>query len=976
MTDPKEARAHRLDRLLDMALSLDLAEQEGFLSSDIVDADLREELENLLRAVTMRSPLDREVFELANLILAEQSGSPVSSVLERTEKKFGQYRLLRLLGEGGMASVWLAERDSSDFNRKVAIKCIKAGFVTPDGTARFFREQQILAQLRHQNIAQLYDAGISDDGVPFIVMEWIDGIPLSQYCRDERNYKLTEQLSLFRKICSAVAYAHKNLIVHRDIKPGNILIDANGEPKLLDFGIAKLLDERAEPMTRTGTGIFTPEYAAPEQLLNQKITTATDVFGLGGILYELLTGLRARNVSVGPGLRHLQESILAPSQALQIAIKKIKNTSDKNVSTSSEIKRTAILARRQHELRGDLDTIVLKALHTDPDRRYPSAIALSDDIESYLQNKPIIARKDNRSYRVQKFLQRHALALTLGFSMAAFLLATTAVSVYQARRAQEETVRAADEARQAAAVKDFLTDLFLTSASGLPRDKVPSTESLLEDGSEKIMTDFEGAPLIKLDLLLTLGRIQLMLGKHDFAERLFKEALSIAEKNSEKNDERWLNAQVQWSEVLMRVRQKDKEGAEFLWTAIDRYRKNGGLENKTLVSALSNLGMAYLEVDDYDNAVSLKREALAMSRRLFGQDDPVVEDALRRLGETLSEKGGSSKEAEALLREDMNMTRRLYGERHLYYAQALNALSSELGIQRRDVEAERLARQAVGIIKTISPLPKDSLANALNSWGNALLWLGELDDAEKAFRQVHAIDKELTGADSVNAAVSLGNLGEIASDRQDYREEERLFREQLRIYEKSLGSKHSRVALALRGVAHALTAQQKFAVSKQLLTRALEINRAIYGETGVEVGKILADLASVEILADQPSKALESVDRSLSILGNELDPGHPELAEAAITKAVIMDRQERYAEAYDELAPLMKRWSGKGFSMRKTLVRGWKELGSVQNSLGKKSEAIESWNAGLALLRPMKFPPTSEIKTFERLIREASASVH
>lgn len=447
-TDSGTSRIARIDQLLDAALELEGEERARFLASDSVEAELRDELAALLNAAGDTNLLERPPPDLHSAA-AELFGPRAIPSTIAAGQRIGRYRLIRLLGEGGMATVWLGERFEDTFSHNVAVKCLKTGLVTAERRARFLREQQILGQLQHLQIARLYDAGISTDGVPFIVMEWVDGPSLTGYC-DQQRLGIEQRLQLFRKVCSAVAFAHQNLIVHRDLKPGNILVGGDGEPKLLDFGIAKLIDDDTEPMTRTGAHLFTPDYASPEQLRGASVTTATDIYALGIILYELLCGMRPRQIASqkSPSGAPL---LIAPSEALRrLSATSVHAGADTTYdSTRIAGARMSTPDRLCEGLRGDLDTIVLKASQEEPSRRYSTVTALSEDIQRFLKKKPISARRDSRSYRARLFLRRNTLAVAATFAVMFALVGGLFVSIWQARIAGHERERAELERQRA-----------------------------------------------------------------------------------------------------------------------------------------------------------------------------------------------------------------------------------------------------------------------------------------------------------------------------------------------------------------------------------------------------------------------------------------------------------------------------------------------------------------------------------------------
>lgn len=427
-------------------------------------------------------------------------------------EQIGRYCLLERISRGGMGDVYRARRADGAYDAEVAVKLLRASLNTEALTARFRQERQILARLQHPHIAHLLDGGTSAEGSLYLVMELVDGVPLSDFAVD-RNLDLDARLELFETVCDAVAYAHRSLVVHRDLKPSNILVTDDGTVKLVDFGIGKLLEEpdgEIAPLTRTGLLPMTPAYAAPEQILGQPVTTATDVYGLGVVLYELLTGRR-------PHARDTQ-----PLTALAATV-------DTEVTTRpSEVLRrqgeTEVERRRARELRGDLDTIVLTALQRDPDRRYASAEALVADLRRYRRGEPIHARPDTTAYRVGKFLRRHRLGVAAAGFVILALTVGLAVALWQASQAREQ-------AQRAAAVQEFLVDIFLTNSSRQPDPllaRQTTARELLDLGAAEIETAMDVAPAAKLNMLELLGELYHELAIDDEAVRLRREAVELA----------------------------------------------------------------------------------------------------------------------------------------------------------------------------------------------------------------------------------------------------------------------------------------------------------------------------------------------------------------------------------------------------------------------------------------------------------------
>ncbi len=410
-------RWRQIEALFERALELPDSERAGFLDQACAgDRELRSELSRLLASAPTASESLRDV------VVAEVKMIASDAVTAQVGRRIGPFRLISLLGEGGMGAVYLAERDDAQFSQRVAIKILSRAVGSPEAIARFRDERQILAALEHPNIVRLLDGGSTDDHLPYLVMEHIEGTTITRYA-EHHQLPVRARIALVRRVCAALLYAHQNLVVHRDIKPSNILVDADGAPKILDFGIAKLLAPSGsfarEARTRTGFAMFTPEYGSPEQARGDAVSTATDIYSVGAVLYELVTGTPAHRSS-GSGLEILRVICeVDPARPSAVAP-----------------------GGRRRELAGDLDNIILKALHKEPARRYASMEQLSDDLGRWLDGLPVAARTSTMGYRARKFVRRNKAVVVATTLVAATLIVATGVSLRQARRADQQAARA------------------------------------------------------------------------------------------------------------------------------------------------------------------------------------------------------------------------------------------------------------------------------------------------------------------------------------------------------------------------------------------------------------------------------------------------------------------------------------------------------------------------------------------------------
>ncbi|HEV7787052.1 MAG TPA: serine/threonine-protein kinase, partial [Thermoanaerobaculia bacterium] len=541
------------------------------------DPELQREVEQLLAAdERIGSFLELPAGELLGLVPPGGDGGRV-----------GPYRLLRRLGSGGMGTVYLARRDDEQYERLVAVKVLRWGLDTPEARLQFLAERQILARLEHPNIARLYDGGTTAEGQPYLVMELVDGLPVDRFC-DLQRLTAERRLQLFRRICAAVQYAHQNLLVHRDLKPANILVTAEGEPKLLDFGIAKRL-EKENRDDGDCLRVMTLLYASPEQVQGSAITTASDVYSLGVLLYELLTGRLPYRLESGLGRtdREIAAAIAGqepepPSRALSHPWPgPLAETMPEAIAAARGTNPRA-LARR---LRGDLDQIVLRALHKDPQSRYASAALLAEDLESHLAHRPVAARPNTPPYLAGKLVRRNRMA-----AAAAALVVLLGVGLLVSFAVQQRRVaRERDKARY---TLSFLVDTF-KQADPYARGARLTKEEILDEGAGRVARELNGQPDIQAELMDSIGEVALGLGRYDQAQPLLERALALR-------------------------------------------RRTFGPESLPVAVSLEHLGLLKQQRSERAAAEALLRQALALDRRLLGDRDLAVAKVLNELGDVVA----------------------------------------------------------------------------------------------------------------------------------------------------------------------------------------------------------------------------------------------------------------------------------------------------------------------------------------------------
>jgi serine/threonine protein kinase len=552
-----------VERLLDEALEVAPAERAAFLERTArASPALRAEVERLLRA-SARPPgfLDGAGQDYAAPLMNGEDEGPASS-----GARVGPYRILGEAGQGGMGTVFLAERDEP-YRQRVALK-IARGALALDGhlLRRFGEERQILAGLQHPHIAQLLDGGVTEEGLPWLAMEYVQGEPIDRYCA-VRALGLEARLGIFLAVCDAVQFAHQHLVVHRDLKPSNILVTPEGQVKLLDFGIAKVLevapDSAAdrEALTRTGVRVLTPEYASPEQIRSEPVTVRSDVYSLGVLLYELLAGRRPYRLT-GRTPLEVERAVLEQEPERPSAV--------------------AGAPRLRRRLRGDLDTIVLTALRKEPARRYQSVDRLATDLRRYLEGRPVTARPDTWRYRAAKFARRHRLRLAAAALVMLSLVGGLAGTAWQARAASHEAAKQRE-------VKDFLIGLFQVSDPEQSRGREINARELLERGTRRADSALARSPELQSELLHVLGVIHRELGLYGRADTLLERAVRLSRSVHGEQSADLAARLTDWASVL--IRQSRLESADSaLQSALLIRRREFGRADSSVAATLRVFG--------------------------------------------------------------------------------------------------------------------------------------------------------------------------------------------------------------------------------------------------------------------------------------------------------------------------------------------------------------------------------------------------
>jgi eukaryotic-like serine/threonine-protein kinase len=862
------------ERMLDASASERRARLEALRRSDTA---LAAEVEALLAADVRAGPLlDARVEAYAGALVAdlERSGPTAESLVGQ---QLGAYRLLREVGRGGMGTIYLAERADGQFEQRVAVKLLRRGLDTDDLLERFLAERQILASLGHPNIARLLDGGAANDGRPYLVMEYVEGEPIDRYC-DRHRLTVDQRLRLFLTVVRAVQHAHRSLVVHRDIKPANILVTAAGEVKLLDFGIAKLLAGEGTlapgPPTRVGVRLLTPDYASPEQLRGEPITTASDVYQLGLLLYELLAGTRpydlaGRSRAEADRLVCEQEPT-PPSTVFLRAAPAATGDSHREVGPKSIARaRRTTPERLRRRLQGDLDAIILQALRKEPERRDPSVEALAEDLERYFIGLPVRARRGSRAYRADKFVRRHRWSVAAA-SLLLLLLGGFAVAMsVQADRVARERDRAELALHQSEAVTAFLMSLFEASDPLLALGDTITARELLRRGVERAR-ELGAQPLVEARLLDVLGRVHLSLGDHAQARPLLDEALQL--RRMHLGDEHADVAATFFSLGLLTRRSGDHAAArDFFRQGLDIQRRVLG-DHPDVAETLIELGRT--SSDDTGVTEMLYREALEIRRRTLGPRHPLVANSMIVVASSLRWRGRYA-EAEALYRESLALRQSVLRPDDPELAAGMLHLADVLYLHRdRHDEAEFLYRRALAILRQRLGDRHPTLVHGLHSLSGLLAARGEHQEAEALAREALALNGLVFGPEHHYTAESMDNLAIRLQQQGRLEGAEALRREALALWQRIVSPSHTAITGGMGGLADVLAAQGRYDESEALHREAIAIRREVAGPDALMVGVMLTRLGDVLRQKGDHPAAEAALSEALTILTSRFDDSH------------------------------------------------------------------------------------------------------
>jgi eukaryotic-like serine/threonine-protein kinase len=809
----------RLQDLFSTAVELSTDARTSFVFSETVsDPELRKELLELLDSDSGAS----------NGAITQAMGSAIDATSRQQRealvgKSIGPYRPISVLGHGGTGTVYLAERADRHYSAKVAIKLVHSAMVHGALGARFRAERQILASLDHANIARLLDAGETDDGRPYLVMEYVDGEPLDYYA-DRQTLQFQDRLHLFLEICGAVQYAHQNLVVHRDLKPANILVTCTGVPKLLDFGIAKLIDadgDAAPALTRMNDRLLTPEYASPEQVFGEPITTASDVYALGVVLYELLTGLRPYPIPGSVSQLELERLIrIADPERPSCAIRRVasQGTREDEEITAIALSRGLSIEQLYKRLRGDLDAIIMRALRKEPKHRYASVEQLAADIRRHLDNEPVQARQGNWLYYSRRFIRRHTFGVAIGATFIAVGIAFVVVMSIQTKRIAAERDRAMQESSRAETVSNFMLDVFSASDPFTSQGHETTARELLDVAAKRIQTDLTQQPEVRARLLEGIAKTYRRQHRYEEAKQTIVEALRLRKKLPDPEGLKMATALLELATIQLNA--VDAEAENTLRVVVSLVRQNGKENSLPYAEALRDLGRLEQQNGNLIAARDYLEKSLSIQRGLLGEVHTETANTFVDLGAVALWRDDLPS-AERLSRRALQILEQTVPELHPDRIAAEEHLGQILLTEGRITDAGVLFERTLERTALLYGKKSRQVGYVYGSLADVKVGEGLLPQAEKYARESLSIESQANGEEHYQTAFARSLLATILLKRGKLREAESLLRHSLNTYAKTLPVDHQYVASSEYFLGEALLREGRFADARTVLVTSM-----------------------------------------------------------------------------------------------------------------------------------------------------------
>lgn len=820
----------KVESILDKALDLPEEKRAAFVEKECRgNLKLKKEVELILTSISdskgwLENPKEykeefyNEVAEDLEQISAQQS---------LIGEEIGAYTIKKKVGQGGMGSVYLAERTNGDFKHRVAIKLIRNSRATEENIKRFRQEKRILANLNHPSIAQLYDGGRTDSGIPYIIMEYVDGVPITEYCITQ-NCTVNKKIELFKQVLEAVQNAHENLTIHRDLKPDNILIDQSGNVKILDFGISKLLEEDQDALqTKTGSHLLTPRYASPEQIRQEPVTTATDLYSLGVVLFKLFTNADPIDLTD-----------MTEYQAGQAILNKEPTKPSEKVSDP----------HLKKKLQGDLDAIVLKAIRKEPESRYRGAKDFINDLENFQAGLPVSAREDSLQYRTQKFLKRHKQGIAVATGVLALIVALTAFYAY--RITHEKNV-AQLEAEKSQEITSFVIGLLEENYPQNSQGDTITVRQILDKSVSEIQT-LDKSPEVKAKLLQVIGHAYNSVGEPQKAKPLLGRSINILDSIDVSNVD--LAHTYNVSGIITRDLGKLDSAQYFLQKAVDMLRN---LEEKNIPEypkALKNLAYVLRVQSDYEQALALVEEALQIEQQLYEAPDVNIAETIYILA-SINRYLGNYEDALKFQMNSLEMIEAITTGPHPGIVANLSNIAVLFNIMDSPDSSKIYYNKALKMAETLYGPNHPEVANLSSNISSIYIDEDKYDSAEVLIKRALDITRKTSGEHNPRYGNYINNYGKLYFQKGEYAKADSVYQIAQQIFEESYDPNHPEIANMIQNradVAHALNDLQK---AQSLQTQALEIRRENFNIEHPKVQYNLGVLINIYQKLNQPAKA-------------------------------------------------------------------------------------------------------------------------
>jgi len=837
---------NQIEEIVDEALNYQDQKRQEYINYKCEgDPELKKKVAKYLKAIEeSKGYLEEEEQIQKKLLIDDFLDDPKVPGTSLIGQNIGNYQITKMLGYGGLGTVFLAKRADDEFDHRVALKVLRRGMDTPKNISRFQLEREILAELSHPHIAQLYDGGVTDDGLPYLIMEYIDGTPIDTYC-DNNKLDLQERLALFKDICKAMQHAHKNLVIHRDLKPANIMVTDNDNVKILDFGIAKLMqdDDSTATQTQATQQMLTPAYAAPEQITYQSITTAIDNYAMGALLYKLLAGITVFDLDEK---KRTQIEQIVTKQSPTPPSRRLKQLDNRKLQEIAEQRKTTP-KKLIDALSGDLDAIIMKALRKEPEERYESPAQLKEDIRRSQKSEAVVARSGAISYHFSKFVKRNKWPIAAAVVLIALTTGFTAFYTYQI---SQERDKAQLEAQKAEAVTTFLTDLIEASAPSNAQGDTVTVREFLNQGFTEVQK-LEKNPLVKAELLNTMGHTFRSLSDPQKASTLLKQALTILEKKEQSSIE------MARSYNIYGIVQRDLGHYDSARTALQKsvqlYRSNDQENTGSYSKALRDLAYVERIQNNYDHASSLVREALNIERKLYEAPDVRIAETLYVLASILRFQD-KFEEAIKVQKQSLDMVRSITNKPHPGIANNLVNLANLYDHQQKIQKARKYYQQGLVMNKKLHGDTHRSIANIHSSLSSGYLYEGKLDSAIFHFKKAREIQEQVD-PDSKQMANILDNGAKVYVRLDQFSRTNTMLNKSKAILEDKFNPNHPELVDWKISKAKVERQQGDLSTAKALYREALKVRQQRYELSEKPVQEILRPLTNLLQASGQEAEA-------------------------------------------------------------------------------------------------------------------------